>query len=98
MYRITEGACGDVVFAESIGADSASAFEVVEARKIEEYGAGEVRLEAYALEVVDEQGNVPAPRFYALRVLQAGTGVHVHSVFEVITTEGDLFHLRWCPD
>lgn len=98
VYRITDGACGDVVFVESLGVDSASAFDTVEARKTEEYGQGDIMLEAYALEVVDERGNVPEPDFYALRVLEAGTEMLVHSVSDVITTEGDLFGLRWCPD
>lgn len=97
-YQITEGACGRVVFAESIGADSSSAAEVVEAQKIEEYGQDKITLEAYVLEVADDDGNVPEPEFYALRVLDAETGHLVHSVSEVITDEGDLFKLLWCPD
>lgn len=97
-YRITDGACGDVVFVENLGTDSASAVQTVEARKAEEYGQGAVTLEAYRLEVVDQHGNVPEPKFCALRVLDAQTGSLVHSVSEVITTEGDLFSLRWCPD
>jgi len=34
----------------------------------------------------------------AVTVQHAGSGTLVHSVSEVITTEGDLFDLRWCPD
>ena len=97
-YRITDGACGVVVFVENLGADSATAVEMVEARKANAYGQGEIVLEAHALEVVDEHGTVPEPDFYALRVLEAGTGVLVHSVTDVITTDGDLFGLQWCPD
>lgn len=98
-YRITDGpACGDVVFAESLGADSAAAFHAMQARKAEQFGEGEITLELHRLEVVDRRGNVPEPRFYAVFVLEAGSGSLMHSVAEVITTEGDLFHLFWCPD
>lgn len=97
-YRILEGACGDVLFVESIGTDSASALAEVEARKAEWFGDGEVVVAPYALEVVDEHGNPPSARFYALEVLDADTGTRLHSVSEVITTDGDLFHIDWCPD
>lgn len=97
-YQVTEGACGEVVFEESIGADSLSAAEAVEAQKVEEYGQDNIALEAYVLEVADEDGTVPEPEFYALRVLDAETKFFVHSVSEVITDEGDLFRLLWCPD
>jgi hypothetical protein len=97
-YRIVAGACGKVVFAESIGVDSASAIAVVEARKAKQYGEGKVLLDPFPLEVVDEHGAPPGPNFYALRVLDADTEVPVHSVSEVVTTDGDLFKLWWCPD
>ena len=44
-YSIVTGACGEVVFAESIGADSASAMAVIEARKAKQYGEGKVILD-----------------------------------------------------
>lgn len=97
-YRVIAGACGDVVFVERIGTDSASAIEVVEVREVEQFGEGDVLLDPYRLEVVDEHHRSPAPRFYALRALSGDSGMFLHSVFEVITTDGDLFHLRWCPD
>ncbi len=97
-YRVTEGACGDVVFVERIGSDATSAFETIEAQKVDQWGRDNVRIEAYALDVVDADGNVPTRSFYALRVLNADTGTHLHSVSEVITSDGDLFRLMWCPD
>lgn len=97
-YRVTDGACGDVVFVERIGIDSTSAFKTIEARKIDQYGRDDVRIEAYPLEVVDMDGNVPDPEFYGLRVLDVDTRTLLHSVSEVITSEGDLFNLMWCPD
>lgn len=97
-YSITKGACGEVVFAERIGVDSISAIMVIETRKSEQYGEGKVKLDPFSLEVVDNHGNAPEPDFYALRVLDATTGGLLHSVSEVITTDGDLFKLWWCPD
>ncbi|MFO8175805.1 MAG: hypothetical protein R6T96_16090 [Longimicrobiales bacterium] len=97
-FVVTEGACGTVEFAERIGVDFASAMKVVEDRKAEQYGEGRVILDPRPLEVVDENGNPPEPDFFALWVLDADTGFLVHSVLEVITTDGDLFTLKWCPD
>ena len=97
-YRVTEGACGEAVFVESVGSDSTSAFEAVEKREYEEYGQDEVMLEAYSLKVVDEDGTVPEEEFYGIRALNRETGISLHSVSDVITSEGDLYNLRWCPD
>ena len=97
-YRIVAGACGSVVFGEKIGSDSASAVAVMEARATEKYGQRRVTIELFPLEVVDQHATPPQAAFYALEILDAGTGMPVHSVFEVITTTGDLFFLEWCPD
>jgi len=97
-YQVTSGACGHLMFAEKLGPDSASAWETVKARKIEAYGEGGLALETYLLQVIDQDGEVPQERFYAIRVLDAETGTHLHSVSEVIATNGDLFTLDWCPD
>lgn len=97
-YTITAGACGKVIFAENLGADSASAVQAVEARKAARYRPGKVALEATSLEVVDRHGNAPEPKFYALHVLAMETGSLEESVSDVITTKGDLFMLQWCSD
>lgn len=97
-FLIVEGACGEVTFSESIGVDFAAALTVIEMRKVEQFGEDQAVLEPFLLQVVDEHGNPPEPDFYAIRVLDADTGHHVHSVTEVITTDGDLFILLWCPD
>lgn len=97
-YRIVAGACGDVVFAESVGVDSASAVTAIELRKAEKHGAGKVMVELHPLQVVDQNGNPPHPNFYALYIVDAESGMLAHSVYEAITNAGDLFHLRWCPD
>ena len=98
VYTVTSGACGTLAFAETIGTDSASAFAVVETRKTEQFGADKVALVPYELGVIDQHGNVPEQDFYAIRVENAETGMLVHSVFEVISTKGELFTLHWCPD
>jgi hypothetical protein len=97
-YSIVAGACGEVIFAESIGVDSASAMAVIEARKAKQYGEGKVVLDLYPLEVVDEHGVPPQAAFYAVHVLDPDTEGLVHSVSEVVATGGDLFKLVWCPD
>ena len=95
-YQITEGACGEVIFVNKLGPDLASAIGILEERKIEQFG--DVRLETYRLEVMDQNGDVPQKEFYAVRVLEGDTGSLAHSVVDVVTSDGDLFHLEWCPD
>lgn len=97
-YRVTEGACGAVVFVESIGSDSSSAAKTVEEQEFKRHGHNNVVLEAHSLEVVDKDGVAPEDEFYAIRVLNTETGLSVHSVSDVITSEGDLYNLLWCPD
>jgi hypothetical protein len=97
-YSIVAGAFGEVVFAESIGVDSASAMAVIEARKAKLFGEGKVTLGLFPLEVVDEHGTPPRADFYAVHVRDANTELLVHSVAEVVTTDGDLFKLLWPPD
>ena len=97
-YRITDGACGEIVFVENLADDFDSAFQMIEAQKVEEYGRENVTLEVRELGVVDSQGETPRAEFYAVHVLSADNGTHLHSVSEVISSDGDLFHLVWCPD
>jgi len=94
-YRVTAGPCGHLVFVENVGADSAAAVDAMWARTAEKHG--EITLELRRLEVVDRHGNVPEARFYALYFRDAESG-HFVSASYVITTEGDLFRLQWCPD
>ncbi len=95
-YQITEGACGEVVFVEKLGTDLASAVDILEGRKIEQFG--DVTLETYRLEVIDRSGNAPQKEFYAVRVLEGDSELLAHSVGDVVTSDGDLFRLEWCPD
>lgn len=97
-YQVTEGACGEVHFVERLGTDFATALEVLDGRKVEQFGVGQVTLETYRLQVVDQDGAAPRAEFYAVRVLEADSQLLAHSVAEVLTTEGDLFSLEWCPD
>ncbi|MEX2471209.1 MAG: hypothetical protein WEA34_03460 [Gemmatimonadota bacterium] len=96
VYQITEGACGEVVFLENLGLDLASAIEILKERKIEQFG--DVALETYRLELMDQSGNTPQGVFHAVRVLEGDTPLLAHSVVDVVTSDGDLFHLEWCPD
>lgn len=97
-YSVRRGACGDVVFHEKIANDSAAALAVIEAHKIAYYGQGAVTLEIHRIEVADRNGNAPAARFYGVWVLNTRTMRLEHSLSEVITTDGELFRLHWCPD
>ena len=104
-YRVVEGACGVIVFTEKVGVDFDSAFSVIEQRKTEQMRQWcpdapcfDIRLEPKELKVVDEYQIAPEPGFYMLLVIDKATGYSVHSPSEVITTEGDLFTLEWCPD
>ena len=96
-YRITEGACGRVVFEERIGTDSTSAVTTVRQRKIEWFGHTNFTIESTRLEVEDMDGTIPEEKFYGLHILDEDS-LHLHSVSEVITDTGDLYLLKWCPD
>jgi len=96
-YHITDGACGEIIFEESIGTDSLSAVKTIKQRKAENLGHYSFTIKATSLEIEDKNGNVPEEKFFALHVLD-GDSLHLHSVSEVITSEGDLFKLSWCPD
>lgn len=97
-YQVTEGACGEVHFVEKLGTDLATAIGVLEGRKAEQFGVGQVTLETFRLQVADRDGAAPEAEFYAVRVVDTDTQLLAHSVVEVVTTEGDLFSLEWCPD
>lgn len=97
-YQVITGACGKVVFIEKVGEDLESALAVVEARIVESFSAGDVKLELDRLEVVDEQGASPAEEFYLVLVLDPNMEELLFSASDVVTTEGTLFRLQWCPD
>jgi hypothetical protein len=96
-YEVVSGACGVVAYAKSIGSDSASALRAVQVAESQQYGP-EARLELTVLNVVDTDGGAPTARFYAVHVLSAESNIHLESVSQAITTEGDLYGLRWCDD
>ena len=96
-YQVTDGACGEVIYEENIGTDSLSAVETVRQRKVEIFGHGNFMIESTQLKVEDEKGNVPEEKFFALHILDEDS-LHLHSVSEIITNEGDLYSLSWCPD
>lgn len=98
VYTVVAGACGRVVFVERIGVDLESALAVIEARNEEQFGAANVKLELNRLEVVDDRGVPPAADFFYVVVLDAHTEELLPSSSHVITTEGGLFRLEWCPD
>lgn len=96
-FQITDGACGEVTFEEKVGTDSLSAVETVRQRKVEFFGHNNFSIESTVVEVEGENGKVPNEKFYALHVLDEDS-LHLHSVSEVITNEGNLYILDWCTD
>ena len=97
-FTITRGACGDLIFQENLGPDSASAVAEIERRRTGQFGIDEILLELFEVEVVDEDGVVPEPRFYGVLIRDAVTGSQFASPVDVFSTVGDLYWLRWCPD
>lgn len=96
-FQITNGACGEVIFEENVGTDSLSAVETVRQRKVEFFGHSNFMIESTLVKVEGENGNVPSEKFYALHILDEDS-LHLHSVSEVITNEGNLYILDWCTD
>ncbi len=104
-YKITQGACGSVLYRENLAATLEIAFDSLKTRKVEEYSkycpaapCYNVELDYFKIEVVDQDSVTPSEQFYAVRVLDKATGMQVQSVSDVITTKGNLFTILWCPD
>ncbi|WIT14314.1 hypothetical protein PFX98_12030 [Paucibacter sediminis] len=95
--RIVKGACGTLRFGSQLASDYKSALAIVQAR----YDAGAFctardvpcRNEPFEITVTPEQNT----RFFALKVLDS-KGMLVHSVSQVLTTDGRAFNIQWCPD
>ena len=104
-YRVVEGACGYVVGKQKMGVDFDSAFSLYEAQKVEKLRSGcpnipcyDVAVEPHVLKVVDEDNSAPETDFYAMWVINRETGILVGTVNDVLTSEGNLFTIQWCPD
>src|SRR5262245_55085594 len=95
--RILKGACGTLGYVAKLGGDYESALAAVQARNYRKLDCGArgapCRFEPYEITVTPEQD----VQFFALRVLDSN-GMLVHSVSQVLTTDGQLFVIHWCPD
>ena len=104
-YTVIEGACGNIFYQEKIATNFETAYGEIEKRKTEYFSkhcpnapCHEIKLEYYQIEVVDENNIAPSEQFFAIQVLDKHTKMLLHSVSEVITNDGDLYRLTWCPD
>ena len=104
-FKIESGACGSIIFSEKIGNNYLSAYKELEDRKLYEFNkncpnvpCNEIQFESYKIEVVDKNNKTPNEEFYAIRVIDKQTKLLLHSVSEVITTNGNFFRICWCPD
>jgi hypothetical protein len=103
-YQITRGACGRIVCQERLAFNFDDALEILERRKAEEYSdcpgvfCAEIEMQLHHLEVADEVGNVPSASFFAIQFNDRETGSSLHSVHEVLDSEGNLYFIVWCLD
>ena len=104
-YKITQGACGSVVYREALAANFEAAFDSLQTMKAQEYSkycpaapCYEIALEYYEIGVLDEDSVTPSEQFFAIRVLDKKTQMQVQSVSDVITSNGNLYAIHWCPD
>jgi len=105
QYKIVKGACGVVIYQENLGADYEAALKELEKIKSEYFLKScpnapcyEIILESFLLEVVDENNVKPTVQFNAIRVLDKKTKMLLHSVSEVITSDGNLYIISWCRE
>lgn len=96
-YHITSGACGQLVFVESVGIDSASAAKVVRQRQAASLGRNNFIMTSTSLTVEDEKGSIPAEKFFAMHVF-LDDSLQMHLIPGVITDKGNLYRFSWCPD
>ena len=99
-FQVTTGACGSVTFVRKVANDYDSAISEMQ-RSLSISNPPEqctvkagCRLEPFEIGVAGSPGR----RFYALRVVDTQTGRQAHGVSQVVTSDGQLFNLRWCPD
>lgn len=104
-YTVIEGACGNIFYQEKIATNFETAYNEIEKRKTKYFSTHcpnvpchEVKLEYYQIAVVDENSIAPSEQFFAIQVLDKHTKMLLHSVSEVITNNGNLYTLTWCPD
>ena len=99
-FRATSGVCGRVFFVKKIAADYQSAMlemqRGVSASDPRSPCAGKAgcRLESFEIGV---EGN-PGTHFYALKLVDTQTGKQAAGVGQVISSDGRLFGIHWCPD
>ncbi len=91
--RVVEGACGTLSFVSSVGHDYNSALQAMQARLQCNVRSGPCKIEPFEIEVAPVQPT----HFYALKVVNA-RGMLEYGVSNVITTDGRLFTILWCPD
>lgn len=104
-YEIVSGACGTVELQERISLNLLGSVKILEDKWSEYYSSGcpdefckEISIELSEIEVTDSENIPPSLPFYAVRVIDNSNGLIVHGVSEVVTFNGYLYQINWCPD
>jgi hypothetical protein len=90
--------------AERLADNFDDALEILEGRKAEEYNfcpnapCAELDTEFIDMKVIDDAGNIPSTDFTAIQFRDRSTGLSIHSLNEVLDSEGNLYFIVWCLD
>lgn len=95
---LTSGGCGHLVFREKAGADLAEARAVVQARERAAHPTWTIAFEPYPVTVATRAGMTPPGTFSGVALRDPATGSLWHGVYEVVSSDGDIYEVAWCDD
>jgi hypothetical protein len=101
VYQIKEGACGELVLKERLAQNFDLAFIKLEAAKADFFQrycpdapCNDIKLETHQIKVEEKTDH----KFMAIWVLDKQDGTLLHSVNDVISSNGYHYNIGWCPE
>lgn len=102
VYQMKDS-CGELILKEKLASNFKMAKKTFEKEEQEYYlsycpdePCSEIELETYELEV--EEVFKSELKFTAIRVLDRQSGTLLHSVNDVLTSNGYHYNISWCPE
>ena len=96
-YKITNGACGKLVYVRKVAPTYDEAVAILKTAKEKQWRK---TLNVVPNELTIEKSDKVAPttKFFALEFITQKGNETIHSWSEVVSTDGELYQLDWCPD
>lgn len=104
-YEVVQGACGTINLSGRMAENYDNALKELKREKQDYFSQGcpdapchEIKLKPGELVVIDDKDQNPPVTFYKIRVLDKYDEELLHSVVDVITSNGYYYKIHWCPD